>query len=215
MLGITFLTISCDEVENLLNGTEDGKITAKEKLDEVIGIAKTDFSADAMLAAIYGRSVDTNGEIDLLKTNPPNAFVYSMQSDVLQRNEFYVPVFGAGPVKSPINFDTMLTFVKDSTANNIMGSLFGTLSTLSIDPAANYDDSPEALAILLPRIDVTNFRTLNPTSNIDMLLIPSKSIDSTSIVNSADWIVNFYGDSTSLVLWINSTNGEVKNLADL
>ena len=90
-----------------------------------------------------------------------------------------------------------------------------TLSTLSIDPAANYSDSPEALAILLPRIDVTNFRTSNPTSNIDMFLIPSKSIDSTSIVNSADWIVNFYGDSTSLVLWINSTSGEVKNLAEL
>jgi hypothetical protein len=215
IVGITILVISCDEVENIINDTEDGKITAKEKLDEVISAARTDFSADAMLAAIYGREVSTQGEIDLLKTDSFNAFVYTMQSDALQTNEFYVPVFGAGPVRSPINFNTMLSFVKNTTAKNIMGTLFGKLATVSIDPAANYNDSPEALAILLQRIDVTTFRTLNPTSNIDMFLVPSKSIDSTSIVNSADWIVNFYGDSTSLVLWINSSSGEIKNLADL
>ncbi len=109
----------------------------------------------------------------------------------------------------------MLSFVKDTTAQNVMGTLFGALSTISIDPAANYSDSPEALSILLQRVDVTTFRTVNPTSNIDMFLVPSKSIDSTSVVNSADWIVNFYGDSTSLVLWINSSSGEVKNLAGL
>jgi len=215
VVGITILFISCDEVENLINDTEDGKITAKEKLDEVVNTARTDFAADAMLAAIYGRGVDTNGEIDLLKTDPPNAFVYTVQSDALQTNEFYVPVFGAGPVRSPINFNTMLSFVKNTTAKIIMGTLFETLSTLSIDPAANYSDSPEALAILLQRIDVTTFRTVNPTSKIDIFLVPSNSIDSTSIVNSADWIVNFYGDSSSLVLWINSSSGEVKNLAEL
>jgi len=126
-----------------------------------------------------------------------------------------VPVFGVGPVRSPINFDTMLSFVKDTTAKNVMGKLFNTLATISIDPAANYSDSPEALSILLARVDVSTFRAANPASNIDMFLVPSKSIDSTSVVNSADWIVNFYGDSASLVLWINSSSGEVKNLADL
>ena len=212
---ISFLIISCDQVENILNGSDDGKITAKEKLNEVVSAARSDFSADAKLAAIYGREVDTNGEIDLLKTNSFNAFVYTMQSDIQQSNEFYVPVFGAGPVKSPINFNTMLSYVKNETAKNVMSTLFGTLSTLSIDPAANYSDSPEAISLLLIRNDVTTFRTLNPTSNIDMFLVPSKSIDSTIIVNSADWIVNFYGDSTSLVLWINSVSGEVKNIAEL
>jgi len=215
VVGIAILVTSCDEVENLLNDTDDGKITAKEKLVEVVNTARTDFAADAMLAAIYGREVDTNGEIDLLKTNSFNAFVYTMQSDALQRNEFYVPVFGAGPVKSPINFDTMLSFVKNTNAKNVLSDVFGSLSTISIDPAANYSDSPEAISILLQRIDVTTFRTINPASNIDMFLVPGKSIDSASIVNSADWIVNFYGDSTSLVLWINSSSGVVKNIAEL
>ena len=215
IVGIALLVISCDEVENLLNDNADGKITAKERLDEVIAVARTDFSADAMLAAIYGRGVSTVGEIDLLNTDSFSAFVYTVQSDVLQTNEFYVPVFGAAPVRSPINFDTMLSFVKDTTAKNVMGTLFSTLSTISIDPIANYGDSPETLSILLPRVDVSAFRAANPVSNIDMFLVPSKSIDSTSVVNSADWIVNFYGDSASLVLWINSSSGEVKNLADL
>ena len=215
VVGIAILIISCDEVENLLNDTEDGKITAKEKLDEVTNAARTDFSADAMLAAIYGREVSDEGEIDLLNTVSFNAFVYTMQSDAFQRNEFYVPVFGAGPVKSPINFNTMLSFVKDSTAKNIMGTLFGTLSSISIDPTANYSDSPEVLDTLFKRLDVTVFLTINPTSKIDMFLVPSKSIDSASVVNSADWIVNFYGDSTSLVLWINSSSGEIKNLGEL
>ena len=215
IIGIAFLVISCDEAENLLNDATDGKITAKESLDEVITVARTDFSADAMLAAIYGREVSTDGEIDLLNTDSFSAFVYTVQSDVLQTNEFYVPVFGAGPVRSPINFDTMLSFVKDTTAKNVMGTLFSALSTISIDPTANYSDSPEVLSILLPRVDVSAFRAANPASNIDMFLVPSKSIDSTSVVNSADWIVNFYGNSASLVLWINSSSGEVKNLADL
>ena len=212
---IVLFAVSCDNVENLLNGTEDGKITAKEKLDDVLRTARTDFSADAMLAAIYGREVNTNGEIDLLQTNSFNAFVYIMQSDVQQSNEFYVPVFGAEPVKSPVNFNTMLSFVKNATAKNIMSAVFETLSTSSIDLAANYSDSPEALELLFGRNDVDNFRTINPTSRIDMFLVPSKSIDSISIVNSADWIVNFYGDNTSLVLWINSASGEVKNIAEL
>ena len=35
-----------------------------------------------------------------------------------------------------------------------------------------------------------------------MFLIPSKSIDTTSVTNSADWIVNFYSDTSSFVLWL-------------
>lgn len=212
---IAYLAVSCDKVENVINGNEDGKITAKEKLDDVLNTARADFSVDAKLAAIYGREVDTNGEIDLLQTNSFSAFVYVIQSDIQQSNEFYVPVFGAGPVKSPINFNTMISFVKNERAKKIMNAMFGTLSTLSIDPAANYSDSPEAIGRLLERNDVSSFMTINPTLKIDMFLVPGKSIDSTSIVNSADWIVNFYGDSTSLVLWINSASGEVKNISEL
>jgi hypothetical protein len=50
---------------------------------------------------------------------------------------------------------------------------------------------------------------------MDMFLVPSKSIDSTSVSNSADWIVNFYGDTSSLVLWLSTESGNVKNLDEL
>lgn len=47
-----------------------------------------------------------------------------------------------------------------------------------------------------------------------MFLVPSKSIDTTLTVNnSADWIINFYSDSKSLVLWINSNSGVVTKLS--
>ncbi|MBK7500531.1 MAG: hypothetical protein IPI19_15955 [Ignavibacteriales bacterium] len=83
------------------------------------------------------------GKIDLLETD--NAFVYVVQSNNLQSNEFYVPVFAAGPVKSPINFSTMLSFIKDTTAGNILGNVFNRLATLAIDPNANYKDSPATI----------------------------------------------------------------------
>jgi hypothetical protein len=73
-------------------------------LGEVLTKAKTDFSADAQLAAIYGREVSTTGEIDLANTSSVSAFVYVMQSDQLQINEFYVPVFGAGPLNHRLIF---------------------------------------------------------------------------------------------------------------
>lgn len=205
------LLVGC--VEELINELEDQEITAKEKLQEVINEAKTDFSVDAELASIYGLNVSTSGEINL--TEVDNAFVYAVQSDFLQDNEFYVPVFNSSPVRSPINFNSILSFVKDTTARNILDFAFGELSTLSIDPSLTYDDSPAALAQLLPRSDVTSFRTMYPASKIDMMLLPSKSIDTLSVVNSADWIVNFNAENTSLVLWINTERDTVINLSDL
>lgn len=205
------VSVGC--VEELINELEDHEITAKEKLPEVINEAKADFAVDAELASIYGLNVSTSGEINL--TEVDNAFVYVVQSDILQDNEFYIPVFNSSPVRSPINFNSILSFVKDTTAKNILDFAFGKLSTLSIDPSLTYDDSPAALAQLLPRSDVTAFRTLYPASKIDMMLLPSKSIDTLSIVNSADWIVNFKAENTSLVLWINTERDTVINLSDL
>jgi hypothetical protein len=138
-----------------------------------------------------------------------------VQSNSLQTNGFYIPVFGSEPIKSPVNFETMLSFIKNSSAKDIMETVFNTLAGAAIDPSANYSDSPEVLNLLLPRNDVSSFRTLNLNSKIDMFLIPGKSIDSTAVVNSADWIVNFYSNNSSLVLWINSESGEIKNLSEL
>jgi len=204
---LLLLLCSCSET---VNDIVDSTITANQKKDEVLQTAKQDFAADAEIAAIYGRNVNQSGEIDLLSTD--NAFVYVVQSDLMQSNEFYVPVFGAGPIKSPINFDAMLQLVKDTTASNILGTVFSTLATASIDPSANYDDSPLAIQTALLN-GGSAFITQNTNTKIDMLLVPSKSIDSTSVINSADWIINFYSDSNSLVLWINSESGIVTTLS--
>lgn len=211
---ISLNLLSCD-IADPFNQPPDGNITAKEKLGEVMDKARSDFSQDVQLASIYGREVNTDGAIDLLNTTSFNAFVYVVQSNSFQSNEFYVPVFKAGPVRSPLNFETMLSFIKNSTAMNVMETAFGTLATVSIDPSASYSDSPAVLNILLPRVDVTAFRNINSTSRIDMFLVPGKSIDSTNVINSADWIVNFYSDTSSIVLWINSASGVVKNLSEL
>jgi hypothetical protein len=48
-------------------------------------------------------------------------------------------------IESPINFTTMLSFVKDTTASDILDKVFGRLSTLAIDPNANYKDSPATI----------------------------------------------------------------------
>jgi ribosomal protein S4E len=206
ILLITFVILSfcffgCDE-EDLI----DSKITAKEKLNEVILKAQTDFAADAQLSAIYGREVGTTGEIDLANTSSVSGFVYVVQSDQLQSNEFYIPVFGAGPVKSPINFSTMLSFIKDTTASDVMGSVFNRLATVAIDPNAAYDDSPQAISKALTA-GGSAFLSQNTGSKIDMFLVPGKSIDTTlAVSNTADWIVNFYSSASSLVLWIRGDN---------
>ena len=195
------ILISACNLEDLITEVENSSITAKSKISEVINAAKNNFATDAQLAAIYGLNVSTKGEIDLLKPDK-NAFVYVVQSDSEQSNEFYVPVFGASPVRSPINFTSMISLVKDQAAKDILGNVFNQLSTVHISSSVNYDDSPAVIEKMFQRSDVSTFRSFNPVSKIDMFLIPSKSIDTTSVSNSADWIVNFYADTISLVLWL-------------
>lgn len=203
---VTFYIAGCDKATNPINEV-DTEITAKEKVSDVLQRARTDFAADANLSAIYGLNVSLNGTVDLMKYD--NAFVYVVQSNALKSNEFYVPVLSGFPVKSPINFTTMLSLVKDSTAENILDKVFGRLSTIAIDPNANYNDSPATIDTALVHGGNT-FLTQNSDAKIDMFLLPSKSIDTTLTVNnSADWIVNFYSDTKSLVLWIRSDNGQV------
>lgn len=196
-----FLLLSACNLEDLIDEAQDSEITAKLKTNEVLSNARNDFAADAELSAIYGLNVNVQGQVDLLKPTQ-NAFVYVVQSDSEKSNEFYVPVFGSSPVKSPINFNSMISLVKDQTAKDILGNVFGLLSTVHISSSAGYDDSPAVIEKMFQRSDVSTFRSFNPVSKIDMFLIPSKSIDTTSVSNSADWIVNFYADTTSLVLWL-------------
>ena len=211
---IIFILLSCN-VDELVNEIVDEKITAKEKIGAVINTAKSDFAADAELAAIYGREVDTEGKVILLNTTSVSAFVYVVQSDLLQLNEFYVPLIGSDPVKFPIDFNTMLSFIKNTSAKNIMETVFGTLATVSVSASAVYDDSPQVLNQMLSRSDVTSFRSANLNSKIDMFLLPGKSLD-TNFTNTADWIVNFYGDTSSLVLWLHPGNstGDIDLLSD-
>lgn len=206
----TIILLGCEKATDP-NGGVDSDITAKVKLNDVLQKARLDFATDARLSAIYGWNVDLFGNIDLLQTD--NAFVYVVQSNQLQRNEFYVPVFAAGPVKSPINFTTMLSFIKDTTAGNILGKVFNRLATLAIDPNASYKDSPATIDTALVH-GGNIFLAQNNGVKIDMFLLPSKSIDTTLAVNnSADWIVNFYTSNKSLVLWINSNSGVVTKLS--
>lgn len=211
---ILFL-FSCN-VDELVSEISKEEITAKEKIGAVINVAKRNFANDAELATIYGREVNSEGKIDLKNLNSVSAFVYVVQSDTLQLNEFYVPVIGSDPIKSPVNFNTMLSFIKNNSARNILETVFGTLATVSISSSAVYDDSPQVLNGMLSRSDVSSFRSTNPGSKIDMFLVPSKSIDSTNLNNSADWIVNFYGDTSSLVLWLHPGNstGQVDLLSN-
>jgi hypothetical protein len=206
-----FLIAACNP-EDLISEFGDSIITAKSKVGEVLNTAQNDFTQDAKLAAIYGLNVNTKGQVDLLKPTD-NAFIYVVQSDSAQLNEFYIPVYNSYPVKSPVNFNTMLTFVKDAQAQNILGSVFGKLAEINISTSASYDDSPQVIEKMLARGDVTTFRSANPGGKIDMLLVPSKSIDTTSVTNTADWIVNFYGDTTSLVLWLHP--GTVSGTVDI
>jgi hypothetical protein len=212
---ILIIIVSACNLEDLITDAENSNITAKSKINDVLSAAKSKFANDAQLSAIYGLNVSTKGEIDLLKPDK-NAFVYVVQSDSEQSNEFYVPVFGSTPVRSPINFTSMLSLVENQTAKDILGNIFGTLSTVHIEPSVNYDDSPAIITTLLNRSDVQVFRSVNSGSKMDMFLIPSKSIDTTSVSNTADWIVNFYSETTSLVLWLHpgTMNGIVTKISD-
>jgi hypothetical protein len=212
MLFIFLLIINSCKEEELISGFGNSIITAKEKLGEVMNTAHNDFAADAQLTAIYGWNVNSQGEIDLLKPNE-SAFVYVVQSDTVQQNEFYVPVYDASPVKSPINFTTMLSFIKDNNAKEIMGDAFDMLSGIHIDASAGYNDSPEVLDAMFSRNDVTTFRTTNPETKIDMFLVPGISLGDT-VNNTADWVVNFYADTLSLVLWRHTNDGSITVLSN-
>ena len=212
ILATLFLFLSCNE--NNPVEIPDSTITAKEQIGKVLQKARADFAPDAKLAAIYGRNVSTSGEIDLLNTSSLNAFVYVVQSNTKHSNEFYIPVYQSDPIKSPINFTTMLSFIKDSTAGNIVGSALNLLATVTISESANYDDSPAAVSKALQH-GGSQFMQQNTGAKIDMFLLPSKAIDTLSVSNSADWIINFYGNNSSLVLWLNTSTGQVINLSEL
>jgi hypothetical protein len=222
LIFISLILLSSCKVEDIVSELGSSEITAKAKVGEVVNKSKSDFAGDSKLAAIYGLNVNNEGKIDLLKPTD-NAFVYVVQSDSVvavnppEANQFYVPVYNSTPIRSPISFGSMLGLIKDQGASEIMGRIFGKLATISIDASASYDDSPQVLNKMLTRSDVSTFRLNNPDTKIDMFLLPSKSIDSTSINNSVDWIVNFYGTNTSLVLWLHpgTVNGTIKNLNEL
>jgi len=210
---ILFLIVACNP-EDLISEFGDSIITAKSKVGEVLNTAQNDFTQDAKLAAIYGLNVNTKGQVDLLKPTE-NAFVYVVQSDSEQSNEFYVPVYKTTPAKSPINFIDMLSLIKDDGAKDILGLAFGKLAEINISTSVSYDDSPQVIEKMLARGDVTAYRSANPGGKIDMFLVPSKSIDTTAS-DVADWIVNFYGDTTSLVLWLHpgTVSGTVDVISD-
>lgn len=216
IVSILFLIfISGCNPEDLISEFGDSVVTAKSKVGEILNTAKGSFAQDAKLSAIYGFNVDTKGQIDLIKPTE-NAFVYVVQSDSTQSNDLYIPVYKNTPAKSPINFTDMLSLIKDDGAKDILGQVFNSLSTLHIETSVNYDDSPAVVSKMLARSDVSAFRTNNTDSKIDLFLIPSKSIDTTSVTNAADWIVNFYGDTSSLVIWLHpgTVSGDITVLSD-
>jgi len=215
LLFLFLILIAACNPEDLISEFGDSIITSKSKVGEVLNTAKSNFAPDAKLAAIYGLNVNTKGQVDLLQPTD-NAFIYVVQSDSAQLNEFYVPVYNSYPAKSPINLDSMLTFIKDANAKSKINSAFNKLSEINISSTASYDDSPEVLNKMLARTDVSSFRSTNPNSKLDIFLIPSKSIDTLSARNDADWIVNFYGDTSLLVLWLHpgTIGGTVDVISD-
>ena len=65
---VSVVLSSCDTAETI-NDIIDSKITAKEKLAEILNSARSGFSADAKLAAIFGREISDQGEADISNTN--------------------------------------------------------------------------------------------------------------------------------------------------
>lgn len=201
---LMILTInSCKDEDNPLD-VLDSTITAKQNASAVVQEAKESYSSDAKLTAVYGWNVDQNGEIDLLDPSS-NAFVYIMQSSSKSSNEFYVPVYAAGPVKSPINFSTIIGAVKDTTAASVLGKAFAQLSKISISENAQWVDSPEVLRSANSH-GGSAFSSSNPNTRVDMILLPSMQLVDSSYAASTAWIVNYIGASNSLVLLIDGSN---------
>ena len=213
---LELVSTSCN-VNDLVSEVANGKITAKEKLGEVIKKARSDFASDSKLAVIYGRNVSTSGEIDLLGDDLTSNFYYIVQSDSVaavdpgKANQFYIPVYKSDPIRSPLNINDILSLIKNQNAKDIVGGAFGIIGTVGISTSASYSDSPAALNSVLETDEVKSFRALNAASQIDMYLFPSKSInDSSGINNTADWIVNFYSSNSSLVYWVKSGSEPIK-----
>ncbi|MEJ2505144.1 MAG: hypothetical protein P8Y81_02640 [Ignavibacteriaceae bacterium] len=213
---LVLVSTSCN-VNDLVSEVANGKITAKEKLGEVIKKARSDFASDSKLAVIYGRNVSTSGEIDLLGDDLTSNFYYIVQSDSVaavdpgKANQFYIPVYKSDPIRSPLNINDILSLIKNQNAKDIVGGAFGIIGTVGISTSASYSDSPAALNSVLETDEVKSFRALNAASQIDMYLFPSKSInDSSGINNTADWIVNFYSSNSSLVYWVKSGSEPIK-----
>jgi hypothetical protein len=195
----------CKKSDNPLDSV-DSTITAREQVAEVVAKAREDFAPDSKLAIIYGRNVQKSGDIDLL-TPTESQFIYGVQSDSKSGNEFYIPVFGAGPVKSPLNFTDLLNTIKDTTAKGIIGKVFQQLSKVSIEDNTAWIDSPQLINVGLNNGGNT-FITSNNDTQIDMLLVPGVSIDLTYIDYKAIWIINFHNSSKSLVLLIDAVSGK-------
>lgn len=199
-----FIFASCNEdnpVEII-----DSTITALEELDDVLGKARSDYSVDAKLAVIYGRNVSREGEVDLLKPTE-SAFIYGVQSDQKSGNEFYIPVYGAGPVKSPLNFTTIIGAVKDTNAKDILGKAFEQLSKVSVEEVIIKTDSKDALNTGANN-GGNGFISTNSGTKIDMILLPGISIDDQYASIKVVWVIHYFNDSRSLVLLIDATNGK-------
>ena len=64
---LIMLFLSGCKTDEIINELTNSEITAKSEVGEVISTARTNFTNDANLAAIYGLNVNSNGKIDLLK----------------------------------------------------------------------------------------------------------------------------------------------------
>ncbi|GJQ62187.1 MAG: hypothetical protein SCALA702_12400 [Melioribacteraceae bacterium] len=209
LLSILLIFFSgCDDESNPLNDILGTNITAKEKVADVKIEARANFASDAQLTGIFGRNVSSDGKVNLVDFSSVKGFIYMMQSESLEENEFYMPVIASDPVKLPFNLNDLLSFVQDLETKERLGGVFGLLSTVAISESASYPDSDEAMVKFLNGGGQA-YLSANSGAKIDLFLVPSKSITINGIENSADWICNFYGGSTSLTLWLNSGTGIV------
>ncbi len=205
ILLISALFFSCNKDD--VNQIEFKRyITAKDELAKVLEKAKNDFSSDAKLSGVYGRNVNNEGKIDLL--DPQNQmFFYSMQSNEKYSNEFYIPVYAAGPVKSPVQISQITEAVKDENTAAILTEALKGLAKVAIDENLNWIDSPEALRVSNENGGI-NFIGPNQDSKIEMILIPSVNLQNRNIEASTIWIVNYHSENSSLILLIDAVNGK-------
>jgi len=134
-------------------------------------------------------------------------FLYIMQSNQKSANEIYIPVYAAGPVKSPLNFNQIISAVKDTNAQNIISKAFGKLSQISIQENLVWIDSPEILSVVNQN-GGNDFSANHNDKKVDFILLPGKSLEENNITASAVWIVNFYSQNESLVLLIDAVSGK-------